>query len=230
MNTATARKLAPKVERAPKKKIRTPLAVVKYVPTQRIPKIPLPILSAGIFVVALITLLIMNIAISSAQYELAALKTKSNALQAENQALTEQIGNFEAPQNLASSAVALGMVSNQSTATINVDSLTVTGVAKPASKEDAVGSLIPSPNVNGHYMVAPSIDVPVSEPVSEPVTPVEEETDPVFGSGLEASALTGEETATTSDEVVTDEEASEEFTGDMYGGTIPVPEQRVPGE
>lgn len=230
MNTATARKLAPKVERAPKKKMRTPLAVVKYVPTQCIPKIPLPILSAGIFVVALITLLIMNIAISSAQYELAGLKTKSNALQAENQALTEQIGNFEAPQNLASSAVALGMVSNQSTATINVDSLTVTGVAKPASKEDAVGSLIPSPNVNGHYMVAPSIDIPVSEPLSEPVTPIEEETDPVFGSGLEASALTGEDATASTGETTSDEEITEEFTGDMYGGTIPVPEQRVPGE
>jgi len=230
MNTATARKLAPKIERAPKKKTRTPLAVVKYVPTQKIRRIPLPVLCAGIFIVALMTLLVMNIAISSAQYELASLKTKSNTLQAENQALTEQIAGFEAPQNLATNAVALGMVTNQSTATINVDNLTVTGVAKPATKEDAVGSLIPAPNVNGHYMVAPSIDVPVSTPVSEPVAPAEEEIDPVLGSGLEASVT--EDVAATEDgePAVTEEETVEEFTGDLYGGTIPGPGQRTPGE
>lgn len=221
MNTATARKLAPKVERAPKKISRTPLAIVKYVPTQRLPRVPLPILCVGIFVLALCALLVINIAISSAQYELVTLKEQSNTLQAENQALTEQVSSREAPQNLASAAAALGMVENMSTATINVDNLTVTGKAQPAVEGDTKGALIPAPAINNHYMVAPSS-------VPEAIIPAEETVDPGLDYSVPTEEGTVSEESATQEESIADEPLPEE-AGELNGGSIPVPAQREPG-
>lgn len=216
MNTATARKLSPKVESTPKKKSRTPLAIVKYVPTQRLPKIPLPILCAGIFAVALMILLIMNIAISSAQYELASLKSTSNAIAVENQELNEQLQAAEAPQNLASAAIKLGMVTNQSTAVIDVNTLTVTGTAKAAVEGDNKGALIPAPEINTHYMMAPPEIVAPSAPTEvAPEAGVEGES--------EKPVVTEESTS------VTEEEPVVEFTQELNGGSVPAPAQRTPG-
>jgi hypothetical protein len=223
MNTATARKLAPKVDHTPKKKTRTPLALVKYVPTQKIRRVPLPVLCAGIFGLSLCALLGTNIAISSAQYELASLKSKSNSLVIENQELSEQVRSYEAPQNLAASATKLGMVANQSTATINVDTITVTGTPKMATAEDSKGALLPAPDINSHYMVNPvvpaSVPVEPSEPVAEPAVAQQEQTQ---------ESQNADEAPVSSETTTTIETESPII--DDYGSTVPAPAQRIPGE
>lgn len=206
MNTATARKLAtPKVEHTPQKKTRTALSIVAYVPKQRLPRIPLPIFCAGLFGAGLFGLLAINIAISSSQYELAELKAVSHAMTLENQELSESIRNSEAPQNLAIQATALGLVNNRSTAAIDVDTLTVTGIAVAAVEGDPAGTLLPAPDINSHYIMAPPVLATAEEAAtSSPASPEEEP-----------------------ELVKEDVETVPEVT--LNGGTVPAPVQRTPG-
>jgi hypothetical protein len=86
---------------------------------------------------ALLTVLVLNISVSTAQYQLVQLKAEAATLNKENQDLTQKKQNFEAPQNLAAKAAELGMVASTVKGQIDVNTMTVTGKATPAVKGTA---------------------------------------------------------------------------------------------
>ena len=99
--------------------------------------------------------LVLNISVSSAQYQLVQLRSEQSTLTKQNQDLTQQVQNFDAPQNLAAKATELGMVASTVKGQIDLSTLTVTGKAKPAVKGDAPGAVIAAPAVAGQLTVVP---------------------------------------------------------------------------
>ena len=93
--------------------------------------------------------LVLNISVSTAQYQLVQLRSEQSTLTKQNQDLTQQVQNFDAPQNLAAKATELGMVASAAKGQIDLSTLTVTGKAKPAVKGDAPGAVIAAPAVAG---------------------------------------------------------------------------------
>lgn len=126
---------------------RTPLAVVAGAPARR--RVPFAVFCFAALVVALATVLVLNISVSSGQYELVKLKSDQSALNKANQDLTQQVQNAQAPQNLTIKARELGMVSATSTGQINVEAGTVAGNPTPAAKTDKPLPIIAAPAVPG---------------------------------------------------------------------------------
>lgn len=124
---------------------RTPLSVVPAGGTKR--RIPFAIFSFVALVAALIAVLVLNISVSSTQYELVTLRDAQISLSQENQALTQQVENFEAPQNLAREAMELGMVASPGFGSIDVDSLKVTGNPEAAKEGSEPLALVSAPEV-----------------------------------------------------------------------------------
>ena len=118
----------------------------------------------GILAVALMAVLVLNISVSTAQYQLVQLRGEQSTLTKQNQDLTQQVQNFDAPQNLAAKATELGMVTSTAKGQIDLSTLTVTGKAKPAVKGDAPGAVIAAPAVAGQLSVVPPATV--NEPLA----------------------------------------------------------------
>ncbi len=129
------------------RKSRTPLSLVRSVPRKR--RAPFVVLCFGLLAIALMAVLVLNISVSSAQYQLVQLRSEQTTLTKQNQDLTQQVQNFGAPQNLAAKATELGMVASLAKGQIDLSTLSVTGKAKPAVKDDAPGSVIAAPAVAG---------------------------------------------------------------------------------
>ena len=137
----------------PARKTRTPLSVVRSAPRKR--RAPFVVLCFGLLAVALMAVLVLNISVSTAQYQLVQLRSEQSTLTKQNQDLTQQVQNFDAPQNLAAKATELGMVAATAKGQIDLSTLTVTGKAKPAVKGDAPGAVIAAPAVAGQLSVVP---------------------------------------------------------------------------
>ena len=131
----------------PSRKARTPLSLVRSAPRKR--RAPFVVLCFGLLAVALMAVLVLNISVSTAQYQLVQLRSEQSTLTKQNQDLTQQVQNFDAPQNLAAKATELGMVASTAKGQIDLSTLTVTGKAKPAVKGDAPGAVIAAPAVAG---------------------------------------------------------------------------------
>lgn len=130
-NTARALPVPAGKPDAPRK-TRTPLSLVRSTPGKR--RTPFVVLCFVAMAAALLTVLVLNISVSTAQYQLVQLKAEAATLNKENQDLTQKKQNYEAPQNLAAKAAELGMVPSTVKGQINVDTMTVTGKATPAVK------------------------------------------------------------------------------------------------
>ena len=91
---------------------------------------PFVVLCFGILAVALMAVLVLNISVSTAQYQLVQLRSDQLTLTKQNQDLTQQVQNFDAPQNLAAKATELGMVASTGKGQIDLSTLSVTGKAK----------------------------------------------------------------------------------------------------
>ena len=141
----------------PSRKARTPLSLVRSAPRKR--RAPFVVLCFGILAVALMAVLVLNISVSTAQYQLVQLRSEQSTLTKQNQDLTQQVQNFDAPQNLAAKATELGMVASTGKGQIDLSTLTVTGKAKPAVKGDAPGAVIAAPAVAGQLSVVPPATV-----------------------------------------------------------------------
>jgi cell division protein FtsL len=135
------------------RKARTPLSVVRSVPRKR--RAPFVVLCFAMLAVALMAVLVLNISVSTAQYQLVKLRSEQTRLTKQNQDLTQQVQNFEAPQNLAAKAAELGMVASTGKGQIDLSTLTVSGEAKPAVKGDSTGAVIAAPAVPGQLNVVP---------------------------------------------------------------------------
>jgi hypothetical protein len=163
---------------------------------------------------ALIAVLVLNISVSTAQYQLVKLRAEQTALTKQNQDLTQQVQNFEAPQNLAAKAAQLGMVASTGKGQVDLSTLTVSGDAKPAVKGDSAGAVIAAPAVPGQLNVVP--------PTSS-------------GEPLESRVPAAGETAAAQPEAAPAaaepaKPAAAARPAALNGGTIPAPEQRTPGQ
>ncbi|MDQ0864333.1 hypothetical protein [Arthrobacter globiformis] len=189
------------------RKARTPLSLVRSAPRKR--RAPFVVLCFGMLAAALIAVLVLNITVSTAQYQLVKLRAEQTALTKQNQDLTQQVQNFEAPQNLAAKAAELGMVASTGKGQIDLSTLTVSGDAKPAVKGDSAGAVIAAPAVPGQLNVVP--------PASS-------------GEPLASRAPAAGETAAAQPETPAAAKPAEAAAAALNGGTIPAPEQRTPGQ
>ncbi|MDQ0869686.1 cell division protein FtsL [Arthrobacter sp. V1I9] len=198
---------------------RTPLSVVRTLPRKR--RAPFVVLCFAMLAVALIAVLVLNISVSTAQYQLVELRARQSTLTKQNQDLTQQVQNFEAPQNLAAQATKLGMVPSTVKGQIDLSTLSVTGKATPAVKDGAAGAVIPAPAVVGQLTVVPP---PSKRDPLEARKPVEEApaAAPAAAKTKPAPDATPTRTPPASAPAVPPVE--------LHGGSVPAPQQKVPGQ
>ncbi|QNE14242.1 hypothetical protein [Pseudarthrobacter sp. NBSH8] len=185
---------------------RTPLSVVRSAPKKR--RAPFVVMCFALLAVALVTVLVLNISVSTSQYQLVELRGKQSTLTKQNQDLTQQVQNFEAPQNLAAKASDLGMVASTVKGQIDLSTLAVTGKATPAVKGGAAGAVIPAPAVEGMLIVVPPATS--GEPLANRKPATEEPAPAAAAPPVEAPAPPAPAV-------------------ELHGGSVPAPEQKVPG-
>ena len=209
------------------RKSRTPLSLVRSVPRKR--RAPFVVLCFGLLAIALMAVLVLNISVSSAQYQLVQLRSEQTTLTKQNQDLTQQVQNFGAPQNLAAKATELGMVASLAKGQIDLSTLSVTGKAKPAVKDDAPGSVIAAPAVAGQLTVVP----PASE--NDPLA----ERKPADTKAADASEAAAPAPAAAAAEHAASAAAAKPAAAkpaatapavELHGGSVPAPAQKVPGQ
>ena len=81
----------------------------------------------------LIFILLLNVLIVTRQYDMVDLRSQEQRLVQENQALQQEIGFKEAPQDLAVRASALGMFASSSQATLNLQTSKIEGTPTPVA-------------------------------------------------------------------------------------------------
>ena len=200
----------------PGRKARTPLSVVRTAPRKR--RAPFVVLCFALLAVALVAVLVLNISVSTAQYQLVELRGKQSTLTKQNQDLTQQVQNFEAPQNLAAKAADLGMVASTVKGQIDLSTLAVTGKATPAVKGGAAGAVIPAPAVAGVLTVVPPASK--AEPLAnrKPVTDESAGANPPANTPPAAAAAAAAPAAAPAPAM------------ELHGGSVPAPEQKRPGQ
>ncbi|RDV10596.1 hypothetical protein DXK94_08730 [Arthrobacter sp. RT-1] len=208
------------------RKSRTPLSVVRSVPQKR--RAPFVVLCFAMLALALIAVLVLNISVSTAQYQLVELRARQSTLTKQNQDLTQQVQNFEAPQNLAAKAKDLGMVASTVKGQIDLSTLSVTGKATPAVKGGSEGAVIPAPAVAGQLIVVPPAskgeplenrkpaqDAPAAPPADVPAAGAPAADTPAGGTPAAAAPAAP---------------PADVPAAELHGGTVPVPQQKVPGQ
>lgn len=113
---------------------RTPLALVAPVPARQ--RVPFAVFCSAVLIVALAAVMLINISVSTGQYELVRLAQEETALKQQNEALAQQAENLRAPQHLAAEAAQLGMVASPSFGYVDLNDMKVHGDPKPAVKDD----------------------------------------------------------------------------------------------
>ncbi|MGO4491981.1 hypothetical protein AB4Y86_07810 [Arthrobacter sp. 2YAF22_2] len=206
---ATARALPELHPGGPARKTRTPLSVVRSAPRKR--RAPFVVMCFGILALALMAVLVLNISVSSAQYQLVELRAQQSRLTKQNQDLTQQVQHFDAPQNLAAKATELGMVAATAKGQIDLSTLAVTGKPKPAVKGDAPGAVIAPPAVTGVADVLPAVTAkdPLDNRKPAESTPVPAAPVPALVVPAPAPAAPAV---------------------DLHGGSVPAPAQKAPGK
>ena len=139
---------------------RTPLSAV----TRRARRLSPPTMLAVFAAIplTLIFILLLNVLIVTRQYDMVDLRAQEQRLVQEKQALQQEIGFKEAPQDLAIRASTLGMFVSSSQATLNLQSSTIEGTPAPvASPTGAEGNkqenLISPPAAGSNESYAKSI-------------------------------------------------------------------------
>jgi cell division protein FtsL len=220
VNGSAAKQLPAGSPEAPRRS-RTPLSLVRTVPRKR--RAPFVVLCFGMLAVALIAVLVLNISVSTAQYQLVELRATQSTLTKQNQDLTQQVQNFEAPQNLAAQAAKLGMVPSTVKGQIDLSTLSVTGKATPAAKDGATGAVIPAPAVAGQLTVVPppskSEPLDARKPVEDTPAPAAATADAPAGATPKPDTAPAQAPAAAAVPPV-----------DLHGGSVPAPEQKVPGQ
>jgi cell division protein FtsL len=201
----------------PARKSRTPLSLVRSAPRKR--RAPFVVLCFGMLAIALMAVLVLNISVSSAQYQLVQLRSDQTTLTKQNQDLTQQVQNFDAPQNLAAKATELGMVASVGKGQIDLSTLSVTGKAKPAVKGDAPGAVIAAPAVAGQLTVVPPVSE--NEPLAQRQTA---DTKPADAKSADKPADTKPADTKPADTKPAAPAA------ELHGGSVPAPAQKLPGQ
>ncbi|GGH97516.1 hypothetical protein ACFFGR_08580 [Arthrobacter liuii] len=200
------------------RKGRTPLSVVRTAPRKR--RAPFVVLCFAMLAVALVAVLVLNISVSTAQYQLVELRAKQNTLTKTNQDLTQQVQNFEAPQNLAAKATELGMVASTVKGQIDLSTLSVSGKATPAVKGAAAGAVIPSPAVPGQLIVPGASTGAAADKGTTP------------DAGKAAAAAPSADAAQAAAQAAAAQAAAAAAAApapELHGGSVPAPQQKTPG-
>jgi cell division protein FtsL len=201
------------------RKARTPLSVVRTAPRKR--RAPFVVLCFELLAVALVAVLVLNISVSTAQYQLVELRARQSTLTKQNQDLTQQVQNFEAPQNVAAKATELGMVASTVKGQIDLSTLVVTGKATPAVKGGPAGAVIPAPAVAGVLTVVPPASA--REPLANR-KPADKEPD----AATPSAADTPPAAAAAAAPAAAPPAAAPAV--ELHGGSVPAPEQKKPGQ
>ena len=117
--------------REEKPKSRHPLSTVRRRARKLSPPTMLAVFAA--IPLTLVFILLLNVLIVSRQYDMVDLRAQEQQLVQENQALQQEIGFKEAPQDLAIRASTLGMFVSSSQATLNLQSSTIEGTPAPVA-------------------------------------------------------------------------------------------------
>lgn len=146
--------------REEKPKSRHPLSTVRRRARKLSPPTMLAVFAA--IPLTLVFILLLNVLIVTRQYDMVDLRAQEQRLVQENQALQQEIGFKEAPQDLAIRASTLGMFVSSSQATLNLQSSTIEGTPAPvASPTGAEGNkqenLISPPAAGSNESYAKSI-------------------------------------------------------------------------
>lgn len=146
--------------REKKPKSRHPLSTVRRRARKLSPPTMLAVFAA--IPLTLVFILLLNVLIVTRQYDMVDLRAQEQQLVQENQALQQEIGFKEAPQDLAIRASTLGMFVSSSQATLNLQSSTIEGTPAPvASPTGAEGNkqenLISPPAAGSNESYAKSI-------------------------------------------------------------------------
>jgi len=209
-NTARALPLrSPDVGR----KVRTPLSVVRTTPGKR--RVPFFVFCFGVLAAALLTVLVLNISVSTAQYNLVQLKAQDATLTKQNEELTQQRQAFEAPQNLAAKAAQLGMVASTTKGQINLQTLAITGTPTPALKGVNPGAVIAAPAITGQLDVVPPASV--KEPMASHAPSEDEDGN-------------AQDKAKDKDKQAAKHAEPKTPAVNLNGGSVPAPQQKVPGQ
>ena len=195
---------------ASSQQVRTPLSLVPAGPTRR--RIPFAVFSMIALVGALVTVLMLNISVSSSQYELVDLRNQQIALNQENQALTQQMEDLNAPQNLAAEARELGMVASPGFGSIDVDSMKIAGTPEAAKEGGEPLALIAAPEVS----TAGAAEASAAESSAAEAPPAEDS-----AAAAEAPVEAAEEEPATP--------AEQPQAIELNGGSIPAPQQGTGG-
>jgi cell division protein FtsL len=193
------------------RKLRTPLSVVRSTPRKR--RAPFVVLCFALLAVALMAVLVLNISVSTAQYQLVQLRSNQSTLTKQNQDLTQQVQNADAPQNLAARASELGMVASTGKGQIDLSTLAVSGTPKPAVKGDKPGAIIAAPAVAGQLTVVPPATT--KEPLAVRKPAQEAASAPAAAAAQAAAAAKPP--------------AAAKPAADLHGGSVPAPKQKTPG-
>lgn len=133
---------------------------------------------AGLFAI-LIAQLLLSIVVSDGAYQISSLQKVQTELSRDAQSLSEQLQVLESPQHLAANAQALGMVTNSSTAYLQLSDGTVIGTPSAATASHGMSTgtdgapLIPNQLLNGIELTpvssvgastAPTSTVPTGAP------------------------------------------------------------------
>lgn len=121
-------------------------ARLRVVEAPRLPRSPLPFaaLCAAVLALGLVTVLMLNIRLSSGSYEVHELEARSALLSEQREALSEELDARSSPQALSARATALGMVVNPSPAFVRLADGAVLGVPEPAPAAPAPPAPAPS--------------------------------------------------------------------------------------
>ena len=154
---AAARTEEPREE---KPKSRHPLSTVRRRARKLSPPTMLAVFAA--IPLTLVFILLLNVLIVTRQYDMVDLRAQEQQLVQENQALQQEIGFKEAPQDLAVRASTLGMFVSSSQATLNLQSSTIEGTPAPVASPTGVEgnkqeNLIPPPAAGSNESYAKSI-------------------------------------------------------------------------
>lgn len=233
---SSARVLDWSPEGQPGTRRRTPLSVVPASTKRR--KAPFAVFCFLALVLGLATVLLLNISVSSGQYQLVKLQNERTELTQRNEALTQQVENHQAPQVLAAAASDLGMVASGSFGTIDLENLTVSGEPEAAAEGKAPEALVPAPNVRTKPVTPPASlaeqerqDTVRAEQARDDAARKAAETAPAEAAApaLPAAPVVPEAAADPAPGAASNGAVSNGTVSngtELNGGTIPVPEQK----
>ncbi len=218
---------------------RTPLSLVPARNSRR--RTPFVVFCFLTLAAALVGVLVLNVSVSSGQYQLVELHNKKASLVQENEMLTQEVKNHLAPQNLASEAAELGMVSAPTFGTIDLDNMTVAGTPKPAEDTERSEALIPAPDVAIQSTMPEATPAAPAESAQNETaaTPADEEksvapdSQSADGTPAEGGAAEPNESAgdTAQDQPAYSDNVApapvEPEQKELNGGTIPAPQQQT---